>query len=160
MFILNTGGTFNKQYNAKNGLLEVPFHNNVVEKILKSYLDSYDLAGAIYKDSLEMDLNDRKMLANIILESKDDTFIVIHGTDTMKESAEFVDTIVEDKKIIFVGAMQPFSIDPIEASLNLGLAIGFAKALEKNGTYICMNGYIKPWNQIEKNQQEGKFELV
>ena len=160
MLILNSGGTFNKQYNAIDGTLEIPYNNDVIERILQSYHVKYDLAGVVYKDSLDMDINDRKMLANIILESKDDTFVIIHGTDTMDKTAEFLDTILEDRKIIIVGAMRPFEIDYVEASLNLGLAIGYARATESNGVYICMNGHIVKWDKIGKNRVEGKFEIV
>ena len=160
MLILNSGGTFNKQYNAVDGTLDIPYNNDVIERILASYEDKYDLAGVVYKDSLEMDTNDRKMLANIILESKDDTFVIVHGTDTMDKTAEFLDTIFEDRKIILVGAMRPFEIDFVEASLNLGLAIGYIRATKSNGVYICMSGHIAERNKIVKNRAEGKFEIV
>ena len=160
MLILNSGGTFNKRYNPRSGELEVPFDNYAIEKILDSFSEDYNLAGVVYKDSLDMDVNDRKMLANIIMESNDDTFIVIHGTDTMHNTAEFLDEIFDDRKIILVGAMKPFEIDTIEASLNLGIAIGFSKANTLNGIYICMSGHIELWSKIEKNREIGKFELV
>lgn len=60
MLILNSGGTFNKRYNQFNGQLEVPYDNNAIESILQTYNPKYDLAGVVYKDSLDMDLNDRK----------------------------------------------------------------------------------------------------
>ena len=160
MLILNSGGTFNKRYNKRNGELEVPYGSQAVESILK-YVDApYDMAGVIFKDSLEMDMNDRKMLASIIMESKDDKFLIVHGTDTMKETAEFLSEIFEDRKIILTGAMKPFEIDKIESTLNLGLSMGFLEACEKDAIYICMNGYIQPWDKIEKNTQQGRFELV
>ncbi|MDD5401299.1 MAG: asparaginase domain-containing protein [Sulfurimonas sp.] len=160
MLILNSGGTFNKQYNPLNGELEVPYNNSAIERILQSVESKYDVAGVIYKDSLDMTMSDRKMLANIIMESKDDTFVIVHGTDTMHMSAEFLSEIFDDRKIVFVGAMKPFEIDNIEASLNLGMAIGFAKAVQKVGVYICMNGYVEPWHKIRKNTKFGKFEVV
>lgn len=160
MLILNSGGTFNKKYNKLNGELEVPYDNYAIEKILQSLDFKFDIAGVIYKDSLEMDLNDRKILARVIMESTDDTFIIVHGTDTMHLSAEFLSEIFDDRKIVLVGAMKPFEIDNIEASLNLGMAIGFAKAVSEYGVYICMSGYIELWNKIEKNTKFGKFELV
>ncbi|MBS4067906.1 MAG: asparaginase [Sulfurimonas sp. RIFOXYB2_FULL_37_5] len=160
MLILNSGGTFNKKYNPLNGELEVLYNNSSIEKILQSVESKYDLAGVIYKDSLDMNMDDRKMLAKIIMESKDDTFIVVHGTDTMHMSAEFLSEIFEDRKIVFVGAMKPFEIDTIEASFNLGMAMGFAKALKEYGVYICMNGYVEPWKNIQKNTKFGKFEVV
>lgn len=160
MLILNCGGTFNKRYNPLNGELEIPYNNEVIDRILRSANFNYDIAGVIYKDSLEMDMNDRKMLANIIMESCDDTFILVHGTDTMSITAEFLSEIFEDRKIILTGAMNPFEIDNIEASLNLGMAIGFAKATVEYGVYICMNGLIEPCKNIVKNRALGKFELV
>lgn len=160
MLILNSGGTFNKKYNPLSGELEVPYSNEAIEKILKSMDAKYDLAGVIYKDSLEMTIDDRKILTNIIMESKDDTFVIVHGTDTMHLSAEFLAEIFDDRKIVFVGAMKPFEIDSIEASLNLGMAIGFAKGVKEYGVYICMNGHVKPWDKIHKNTKFGKFEVV
>lgn len=160
MLILNSGGTFNKRYNSLSGELEVPYDNEAIDNILSSTNIEYDLAGVVYKDSLDMDVNDRKMLTSIILESKDDTFIVIHGTDTMQLTAEFFHEIFEDRIIILTGAIKPFEIDKIEASLNLGIAIGFAKATKEYGTYICMNGNVEPWDKIEKNRAIGKFEVV
>ena len=160
MLILNSGGTFNKRYNESNGELEVPYDNYAIEKILDSFEYKYALAGVVYKDSLDMDVNDRKMIAQIIMESQDDTFIVIHGTDTIDLSAEFLDEIFDDRKIILIGSMKPFEIDNIEASLNLGMAIGFSKAVCENGVYICMNGHVKPWNQLVKNRALGKFKIV
>ena len=160
MLILNSGGTFNKRYNPLNGELEVPYDNAAIEQILESVDCEYDLAGVMFKDSLDMTIDDRKILVNIIMESKDDTFIIIHGTDTMHLSAEFLSEIFEDRKIILVGAMKPFEIDNIEASLNLGMAIGYAKAVSKAGVYICMSGFVEPWSKLEKNRKFGKFELV
>jgi L-asparaginase len=160
MLILNTGGTFNKIYNKKNGQLDVSFNNNAIEKILQTCDAEHDLAGVMYKDSLDMDINDRKMLANIIMESKDDSFVIVHGTDTMSETAEFLSAIFEDRKIVLTGAMKPFEIDNIEASLNLGMSIGFLNGVEEFGVYICMNGFVKPWDKIVKNKNLGKFELV
>ena len=160
MLILNTGGTFNKRYNHLNGELEVPYDNFAIEKILDSAKFDYDLAGVMYKDSLEMDVNDRKMLANIIMESTDNTFLIVHGTDTIHETAEFLSEVFDDKIILLTGSMKPFEIDAIESSLNIGISIGFLKSSPKNGVYICMNGNVVSWDRIIKNKALGKFELV
>lgn len=160
MLILNSGGTFNKRYNKINGEVEIPFDNSAIDSILENYNGDFNIAGVVYKDSLEMDINDRKMLTNIIMESNDDTFIVVHGTDTMDETAEFFDAIFNDRKIILVGAMKPFEIDKVESSFNLGMAIGFANSKNDYGVYICMSGYVQSWDRIVKNRAKGKFEIV
>lgn len=160
MLILNCGGTINKRYNPKNGELEVPYDNDAIEKILSSVDFKYGLAGLVYKDSLDMEAEDRKAIANIIMESQDDKFLIIHGTDTMDLSAEFLGEIFSDKKILITGSMVPFEVNPIEASLNIGMALGYLEGLEKSGVYICMSGHIKPYGQITKNRDLGKFEVV
>ncbi len=160
MLILNSGGTFNKRYNQLNGKLEVPYDNEAIQRILHSVESKYDLAGVVYKDSLDMTLDDRKILANIIMESKDDVFVIVHGTDTIKETAEFLSNIFDDRAIVLVGAMSPFEVDNIEASFNLGMAMGFANGVEDYDIYICMNGFTVPWNKIKKNTKFGKFEIV
>ncbi len=159
MLILNSGGTFNKRYNMLTGELEVPVDNYAVERILDSFVEKPPLAGVVYKDSLEMDMNDRKMIADIIFHSSEREFVLIHGTDTMEITAEFLAEIFEDRVIVLTGAMKPFEIDHVEASLNLGLSIGFARACDKEGVYICMNGYIEPWDKIKKNRSLGRFEV-
>ena len=160
MLVLNTGGTFNKVYNKKTGKLDVPFNNNAIEMITKSFDAKYDMAGVMYKDSLDMDMNDRKILANIIMESKDSKFLVVHGTDTMDITAEFLSAVFDDRVIVLTGAMKPFEIDNIEASVNFGMAYGFLQGCDKNGVYICMSGHVKEWEDLKKNKQLGKFEVV
>lgn len=160
MLILNSGGTFNKRYNEIEGTLDVPYDNHAIEQILKSTYGIYNQAGVVYKDSLEMTFEDRKMIANIISESEEEAFILIHGTDTMHLTAEFLSEVFEDRVIVITGAMKPFEIDKIESTLNLGIAIGFLQAEPQNGVYITMNGLLSSWEKIKKNRAKGKFELV
>jgi len=160
MLILNCGGTFNKVYNPINGSLDVAYDNLAIETILESMNVGVNLAGVLYKDSLEMDSNDRKVIANIIMESKDDIFVIVHGTDTMHETAEFLAEIFQDRKIVLTGAMKPFEIENVEASLNLGLSIGYINGINESGIYICMSGIFSKWDEIVKNRKIGKFEIV
>ena len=160
MKILNTGGTFNKRYNPLNGEMEVPYDNNALDEMMKKFLKPIETAGVIYKDSLEFTLDDRKMLASIIHADEEKVFVIIHGTDTMEQTAEFLETIFDDRIIVLTGAMSPFEIDSVEPAVNFGLAVGYAKACEKNGVYLCMNGEIQPFGKLVKNRSAGKFDLV
>lgn len=160
MLILNTGGTFNKRYNPLSGELEVPYDNLAVEKILSTFSSTLEVAGVIYKDSLDMDTEDRKTMASIISASQERFFVVIHGTDTMHLSALFLDAVLEDKVVVLTGAMVPFEIDPLEATANLAMALGFAKAQDTPGVYICMQGLVARHEKIVKNRALGKFEIV
>jgi len=160
MLILNSGGTFNKRYNEETGALEVPYDNDAIDEIMASIKHHYMMAGVVYKDSLDMDIEDRKRIASIIAESDEAEFVLVHGTDTMDETAEFLDTLFDDRVIVLTGAMKPYTIEKSEASFNLGMAIGFAETQEIAGVYICMNGYVKPWRELQKNRAVGKFQIV
>ncbi|MDA3946828.1 MAG: asparaginase domain-containing protein [Helicobacteraceae bacterium] len=160
MKIMNTGGTFNKRYNPVSGELEVPFDNLAVEEIVKSFSYEVDIAGMLYKDSLEMDQTDRDQLTAILSADDENIFVVIHGTDTMHLTAEQLAEYLPNRVIVLVGSMVPFSLDKCEASLNLGMALGFAATQPSNGVYICMSGIIAPHDKILKNREEGRFEIV
>ena len=160
MLILNTGGTFNKRYNPISGELEVPYDNDAVEAATRHFGYELNIAGAIYKDSLEMTADDRRMLSDIINASEEETIIVVHGTDTMELSAAFVAETVSEKAVIFTGAMIPFSIDPVDATANLAMALGYAASRPVAGAYIVMQGLIAPFDRITKNRALGRFEIV
>ena len=159
MLILNTGGTFNKRYNPLTGELFVPSDNRAVAEILQSLVIEIDVQGILYKDSLEMSEEDRFLLADTIAKSDEKVIIVIHGTDTMDLSAEAVARLGLKKTVIFTGAMVPFSINPIEATANLSMAIGFALR-SCSGVYIVMQGICGQYNYVRKNRECGKFEYV
>ncbi|MGA9045288.1 asparaginase domain-containing protein [Sulfuricurvum sp.] len=157
MRIINTGGTFNKRYDPIKGELFVPNDNHAIEAILKSLVIDIPLQGVIYKDSLEMDNHDRALLGQTIMLSDEKTIIIIHGTDTMDLSAAYVSSLALDKVIVFTGAMIPFSIDPIEATANLSMAIGYAQGA-KNGVYIVIQGVMGNFEHVKKNKSLGRFE--
>ncbi|MDP3465049.1 MAG: asparaginase domain-containing protein [Sulfuricurvum sp.] len=159
MLILNTGGTFNKRYNPLTGELFVPRDNDAVETILKSLVIEIDVQGSIYKDSLEMDEADRSLLADTIAKTDEKVIIVVHGTDTMDLSAEAIARLALQKTVVFTGALIPFSSDPIEATANRAMAIGFAQR-SCSGVYSVMQGICGQYNYVRKNRECGKFEYV
>lgn len=159
MLILNTGGTFNKRYDPISGELFVPSDNQAVNSVISLFTDSIAVEGMLYKDSLEMTHSDRETLAEKIRQSDEKRIIVVHGTDTMDASAQHLAKLGLDKVIVFTGAMVPFSIDAIEATANLAMAIGYAHNLS-SGVYIVMQGVYGPYNCVIKNRECGKFEYV
>lgn len=159
MRIINTGGTFNKRYDPIKGELFVPQDNASLEAIINSLVTDISFQGIIHKDSLEMDDNDRVLLGQTIAESDEQIIIVIHGTDTMDLSARYIASLVLDKVVVFTGSMIPFSINPIEATANLSMAIGYAHNAEI-GVYVVMQGVMGSFKQVKKNKSAGKFEYV
>lgn len=159
MLIINTGGTFNKRYDPIKGELFVPNDNKAVEQILESLVIPIPVQGVLYKDSLEMDNHDRSLLAQTIAQSSEKIIIVVHGTDTMDLSAEYVASLSLDKVVVFTGAMIPFSIDNVEATANFSMALGYAQNAEY-GVHIVIQGIMGSFERVKKNKSVGKFEYV
>jgi L-asparaginase len=163
ILIINTGGTFNKVYNELTGTLEVPNNNIAIETLLNRSFKTnkqYELIGMIYKDSLEFTSSDRDLLKKQILDSNYSKVIIIHGTDTIDISAEFLDSFDElkDRTVVFTGAMKPFSIETTEATANFCLAYGFLQSDVKSGVYIAMHGVVAEYKELKKNRRLGVFE--
>jgi len=159
ILIINTGGTFNKVYHPKNGFLKIDKSSNALHDIASKWLCEFEIINIIGKDSLEMNIQDRLELLVTIKQSSYTHIIVIHGTDTMDLSAEYIANAQLEKSIIFTGAMVPYSIDPVEATANLASAYGYITALEQHGVFIAMNGVIESYKKVKKDRQKGKFTL-
>ena len=156
--VLNTGGTFNKRYNPIKGELEVPSDNIALEKIIKNCHNiDFDIKNIVSKDSLEFTDLDRKTILENIINSVSDKIIIIHGTDTVDLTAKFLDGKVDNKKIVFTGAMIPMSIDEVEATMNFAQALGFLNANIENGIYLSMHGVVLEHSKLKKDRSVGQF---
>ena len=74
-----------------------------------------------------------------------DGIVITHGTDTMEETAFFLNlTVKSDKPVVFVGAMRPSTAMSADGPLNLYNAVVTAAARESRGkgVLIAMNGLI------------------
>ena len=97
------------------------------------------------------DMNDEVWLTlakkiNELLKRPDiDGIVITHGTDTMEETAYFLNlTVKSDKPVILVGAMRPSTALSAEGPLNLYNAVVTAAAKESKdkGVLVAMNGLI------------------
>lgn len=156
--VLNTGGTFNKRYNPISGQLEVPNDNIALDKIVKSCFNiEFDIKNIVSKDSLDFTQEDREIILENIINSENDKIIIIHGTDTVDLTTKFIEDKIENKKVVFTGAMIPMSIDEVEATMNFSQAIGFLNALIKNGIYLSMHGSVIEHSKLKKDRSVGQF---
>ncbi len=155
--ILSTGGTFNKFYDPITGELLVDPKSRALKEILKSWHIKASIINLIGKDSLEMDDEDRALLAKSVLERPEKKILIIHGTDTMELSAAYLANLSLKRQILFTGAMIPYSIDPREATANFASAIGYLLAKDDIGVFIAMHGLIMPYDQISKDRKKGLF---
>jgi L-asparaginase len=83
--------------------------------------------------------------------------IILHGTDTMIETATLIGRRGLNKTVILTGAMVPFAVKESDSVFNLGCGVIAAQLLSP-GVYIVMNGKVFPWDNVVKNRRLGVFE--
>ena len=98
-----------------------------------------DFEELFFKDSLDMDNEDRLMIAQRIKKEPIKNMVVIHGTDTMVQTAQTIKDTSQDKVVVITGAMLPFSIKESDAMFNFGGAFIATQTLDP-GIWISMNG--------------------
>lgn len=158
ILIINTGGTFNKVYNPLTGILDIEPKGKALKSIAEAWLTSFKIKNIIGKDSLDMTDEDREIIVQNIHNSKAKNIIIVHGTDTMDKTAQYLNKAKLKKKIVLTGAMVPHAINPIESTSNLCSSYGFLNALKEKGVFISMNGIIKDYKRVVKNKEKGYFE--
>jgi L-asparaginase len=155
--IIVTGGTFDKHYDAIKG--ELTFKNSHLPAILQQSRVTIPVEIEINQliDSLHMQDEHREMVLTSCRNAAERGIVVIHGTDTMAQTAQVVGKAGLDKTIVFTGAMIPYSVQGSDALFNLGFAMAAAQSLPPN-TYVAMNGRVFTWDQVTKNRVDGVFE--
>lgn len=157
ILIISTGGTFNKVYDPLLGTLRVDASSKAVETIAQKWGCTFEILNIIGKDSLEMNNHDRLELIATISQSDYHHILIIHGTDTMDITAEYLADGDLQKCIVLTGAMVPYSIDATEATANLCSAYAYLDATNQEGVYIAMNGIIDSYEKVKKDRNLGKF---
>jgi len=160
--IITTGGTFDKLYDEIRG--ELTFKDSHLPRILEQSRCTIktNVENCLAIDSLYMTQEHRLKIAKACLESPDDRIVVIHGTDTMVDTAKVIAKELGDnpqKTIVLTGAMIPYALESSDSVFNLGCAI-MAVQLKKSGVYVCMCGQIFNYDNVRKNKEKGIFEKL
>ena len=82
-----------------------------------------------------------------------DGIVVTHGTDTMEDSAFFLNmTVKTDKPVVMVGSMRPSTAVSADGPLNLYNAVGVAAdpKAEGRGVLVVMNDWIQGAHSLTK----------
>jgi L-asparaginase len=152
-----TGGTFDKEYNELTGqLFFKDTHLHDLLEMGRARLD-LEIRTLMMVDSLEMTDEDRALIAHQCKHCEEDRIVITHGTDTMAETAAYLQTNVTGKTIVLTGAMIPIKFGSSDGLFNLGSALAFAQTLEPD-VYVAMNGRYFRAGNVRKNRESGAFE--
>jgi L-asparaginase len=155
--LIATGGTFDKHYDEINGKLD--FAESHLPAIIARTRMTIPVALETLPllDSLDMQDEDRQRVLASCQAASEKAIVIVHGTDTMKETAGVLGEASLGKAIVLTGAMIPYEIANSDALFNLGFACGVAQTLPP-GVYVAMNGKVFSWNNVTKNRSAGVFE--
>lgn len=157
--IFITGGTFDKEYNEKDGSLF--FQDTHLPEMLHLGRNKVpvETRTLMMIDSLHMTEDDREIIARNCIGCDVDKIIITHGTDTMVETARLLAEKQIAKTIVITGAMIPYKFGSSDGLFNLGSALAFVQTLPA-GVYIAMNGRYFNWDNVRKNRQTAEFEEI
>jgi L-asparaginase len=105
------------------------------------------------------DMNDqiwlklRRRIDELVKDRAVDGIVVTHGTDTIEETAFFLDlTVATDKPVALVGAMRPATAKSADGPLNLLNAVKIAAAPESRGrgVLVTLNEEIHSAREVTK----------
>ena len=94
-----------------------------------------------------------KRVSQLLKQNDVDGVVITHGTDTLEETAYFLDLVVKsDKPIVVVGSMRPSTALSADGALNLTDAVATAAnpASRGKGVLVTMNDEIQAGRDVTK----------
>ncbi len=155
--IIATGGTFDKHYDELTGTLDFADSHMPAVLARTRMTIPVELELLPLLDSLDMQDVDRQRVLASCRAAGEKAIVIIHGTDTMRETAGVLGEAALGKTIVLTGAMIPYEIANSDALFNLGFATGVAQVLSP-GVYVAMNGQVFAWDKVTKNKAAGVFQ--
>ena len=163
ILIVFTGGTFSMKIDENNGGAVPHFHG---DELLNMIPEANDLAnismfefgmypGPHMTPELMLQLSQR--INEFITDEKIDGIIITHGTDTLEETAYFLDlTVNTHKPVVLIGAMKTSTEPDWDGPKNLLDAIHLInnRNSEGLGVLVCLNGEINAASEVTKTHTE------
>ena len=159
--ILATGGTIagaagtGVQSGYTSGQVTIDAMVNAVPDILKiANVKGEQISNVGSQDmSFEIMLKLAKRIAELAVRDDVDGIVITHGTDTMEETAYFLNLVVKtNKPVVLVGSMRPSTAVSADGPLNLYNAIAVAgdPNAKGRGVMLVMNDWIHSAQSLTK----------
>ncbi|NUS43002.1 MAG: type II asparaginase [Mycobacteriaceae bacterium] len=159
--VLATGGTIAGKANA-NSAVGYTAGQATAEDLIKA-VPGIDKVATLSAEQIanigSQDMNDQVWvkLANrineLFAEGKVDGVVVTHGTDTIEETAFFLDNVVSsDRPVVLVGSMRPATALSADGPANLRSAVQVAAApsARGRGTMVVLNDTLHSADDVTK----------
>jgi len=160
ILIIFTGGTISMEKHTESKLAIIANNQLKLIENIKNEIKHVDLKMHQFslKPSPSMTPNDMLALAKLVsseLENASiDGVVITHGTDTLEETAYFLDLYVHhDKPVVMTGSMRNFSELGYDGLSNLvsSILVAASDASRKRGVLLCMNDEINAASEATKS---------
>lgn len=160
VLIIFTGGTISMQKHAGTNKAIISNNQNALIKSIANELSGIRLLTHEFsmKPSPSIDSSDMFSLAKLTfsyMENPDiDGIVVTHGTDTLEETAYFLDLFLETKKpVVFTGSMRNYSEVGFDGLSNLvsAILVSAHDASKERGVLLVMNDEINAAREVTKS---------
>ena len=163
IYILSTGGTIAGEGNST---ISGDYTSGVktIDELLAAVPQIGDLANIKGEEISQIgsqEMNDEIWIklatrVNELLTKNDvDGVVITHGTDTMEESAYFLNLVVKSKKpIVFVGAMRSSTSLSADGPLNIynAVSVAVSPSAREKGALVVMNDEIHAAREVTKTK--------
>lgn len=155
--VITTGGTIDvvdPASPARIGFPRVPLLLDHARLTVRVWIDS-----PFRKDSRDLTTDDRLRIAELVRSSPSHSIVIVHGTDTMLDTARALAPLAEDKTIVLTGAFTPATLPYTDAAFNLGSAV-IAAQLLPDGVFIAVGGEVHDYRYVSKSADRRCFERL
>ena len=159
ILIIFTGGTISMEKNSQTSKATIRDNQKELIDNISSELKNINLISEFFslKPSPSITPDDMFQLAKLAqkkLELPDiDGVVITHGTDTLEESAYFLDLYLETKKpVVFTGSMRNFSELGFDGLSNLvsSILVAASDQSKRMGVLVCLNDEINSAAEVTK----------
>jgi L-asparaginase len=158
--IIFTGGTISMQRHPGNKQANIVDNRDDLLQNIKDELSQIDIRLHQYSlkpsPSITPDdmLNLAKLSESFLNDSSIDGVVITHGTDTLEESAYFLDLYLRHKKpVVFTGSMRSYSDLGFDGLSNLlsSILVAANPSSMNMGVLVCLNDEINTAREVTKS---------
>ena len=161
ILIIFTGGTISMSFdNDSNKSVINDNHNELLDKIKSRFSDDALFDSYVFSmvPSPSFTPNDMFKLGKLIDEKLEnqgyDGVVITHGTDTLEETAYFLDVFLQTKKpVVLTGSMRNFDELGYDGFSNLlsAILVVLSDQSYNRGVLVCLNDEINAANEVQKS---------
>ncbi|XP_076817124.1 putative L-asparaginase periplasmic [Clavelina lepadiformis] len=158
--VIQTGGTIDKAYPKRISGYAFEICGSAAKKILKRINPNFncDFLTCCRVDSQDMTQEHREKLLSMCQSSPKKKILITHGTDTLIETAAYIQKSNLEKIVVLTGAIIPETFKDSDADFNVGFALGAISSIQSKGVFIAMDGKLLAAANVSRNSTTGCYE--